>query len=93
MMHPPYSLNLAQSDYHLFHTLQKSLNGVKLTSKEAWERFWLSFSLRNPKDVNSSNDKSLSIILAAYLVNKIHLKEKYVCILMKKQHKLFCFIH
>jgi len=36
-MYPSYSPNLAPSDYHLFWSLQNSLNGVKLTSKEACE--------------------------------------------------------
>lgn len=37
LMHPPYSPDLAPSDYRLFRSLQNSLNGVKLTSKEACE--------------------------------------------------------
>nr|XP_033330636.1 histone-lysine N-methyltransferase SETMAR-like [Megalopta genalis] len=35
LMHPPYSPNIAPSDYHLFRSLQYSLNGIKLASKEA----------------------------------------------------------
>ena len=34
LMHPPYSPDLAPSDYHLFRSLKNSLNGVKLASKE-----------------------------------------------------------
>jgi len=37
LMHPPYSPDLALSDYHLFRSLQNFLNGVKFTSKEACE--------------------------------------------------------
>jgi len=37
LMHPPYSPDIAPSDYHLFRSLQNSLNGVKLASKEACE--------------------------------------------------------
>ena len=37
LMHPPYSPDLAFSDYHLFRSLQNSLNGVKLASREACE--------------------------------------------------------
>jgi len=37
LMHPPYSPDVAPSDYHLFRSLQNSLNGVKLASKEAWK--------------------------------------------------------
>jgi len=36
-MHPTYSPDIAPSDYHLFRSLQNSLNGVKLASKEACE--------------------------------------------------------
>ena len=36
-MYPPYSPDLAPSDYHLFRSLKNSLNGVKLASKEACE--------------------------------------------------------
>jgi len=35
LMHPLYSPDIASSDYHLFRSLQNSLNGVKLASKEA----------------------------------------------------------
>jgi len=35
LMHPPYSPDIASSDYHLFRSLQNSLNGIKLASKEA----------------------------------------------------------
>ncbi|XP_032688366.1 histone-lysine N-methyltransferase SETMAR-like [Odontomachus brunneus] len=37
LMHPPYSPDIATSDYHLFRSLQNSLNRVKLVSKEACE--------------------------------------------------------
>jgi len=37
LMHPPYSPDLASADHHLFQSLQNSLNGVKLISKEAYE--------------------------------------------------------
>jgi len=37
LMHPPYSPDIAPSYYHLFRSLQNSLNGVKLASKEACE--------------------------------------------------------
>jgi len=36
-MQLPYSSDLAPSDHHFFRSLQNSLNGVKLTSKEACE--------------------------------------------------------
>ena len=34
LMHSPYSPDIAPSYYHLFRSLQNSLNGVKLASKE-----------------------------------------------------------
>ena len=37
LMHPPYSPDIALSDYHLFRSLQNSLNGVKLALKKACE--------------------------------------------------------
>ena len=35
MPHPPYSPSLAQSDYHLFRSLQNHLNGKTFDSNEA----------------------------------------------------------
>ena len=35
MPHPPYSPDLAPSDYHLFRSLQKHLNGKTFDSNEA----------------------------------------------------------
>jgi len=37
LMHPPYSLDVAPSDYHLFRSLQNSLNSIKLALKEVCE--------------------------------------------------------
>ena len=37
MPHPPYSPNLAPSDYHLFRPLQNHLNGETFDSNEAVE--------------------------------------------------------
>ena len=34
LSHPPYSPDLSPSDYHLFPSLQNSLNGKKFTSDE-----------------------------------------------------------
>ena len=44
LMHPPYSPDIAPSDYHLFRSLQNSLNDVKLASKEACENHLKQFS-------------------------------------------------
>ena len=35
MPHPPYSPDLAPSDYYLFHSLQNHLNGKPFNSNEA----------------------------------------------------------
>ena len=42
-MHPPYSPDLAPSDYHLYQSLKNSLNGVKLVSKEVCENHLIQF--------------------------------------------------
>jgi len=47
-MYPPYSPDLALSEYHLFRSLQNSLNSVKLISKEV-KITCHSFSSRNQK--------------------------------------------
>ncbi|XP_061722930.1 histone-lysine N-methyltransferase SETMAR-like [Cydia pomonella] len=49
LMHPPYSPDLAPSDYHLFRSLQNSLNGVKLVSKEACENHLVQFFAQKPQ--------------------------------------------
>ncbi|XP_029156095.1 histone-lysine N-methyltransferase SETMAR-like [Nylanderia fulva] len=43
LMHPPYSPDIAPSDYHLFRSLQNFLNGIKLLSKEACENNLIQF--------------------------------------------------
>ena len=42
-MHPPYTPDLAPSDYYLFWSLKNSLNGVNLASKEACENHLAQF--------------------------------------------------
>jgi histone-lysine N-methyltransferase SETMAR len=44
--HPPYSSDLAPSDYHLFRTLQNSVNGKNFTSPEAWKNHLEQFFAR-----------------------------------------------
>jgi len=41
--HPPYSPDLAPSDYHLFRSLQNSLNGKTFASDNAIERHLIQF--------------------------------------------------
>ena len=43
LMHPPYSPELAPSDYHFFRSPKNSLNSVKLASKEARENHSVQF--------------------------------------------------
>jgi histone-lysine N-methyltransferase SETMAR len=33
LLHPPYSPNLAPSDYHLFHSLSNNLHGVSFNNE------------------------------------------------------------
>jgi len=49
LMHPPYNPDLAPSDYHLFRSLQNSLNGVKLTSKESENHLLQFFTQKSQK--------------------------------------------
>jgi len=49
LMHPPYSPNIAPSDYHLFRSLQNSLNSVKLALKEVCENHLKQFFDQKPQ--------------------------------------------
>jgi len=49
LMHPPYSPDIAPSDYHLFRSLQNSLNGIKLASKEVYENHLKQFFDQKPQ--------------------------------------------
>ncbi|XP_078043633.1 histone-lysine N-methyltransferase SETMAR-like [Augochlora pura] len=48
--HPPYSLGLAPSDYHLFKHLQNFLDGKKLASKGACENKLVKFFTNRDED-------------------------------------------
>ena len=43
LMHPPYTPDLAPSDYHVFQFLKNSFNGVKLASRDACENHLIQF--------------------------------------------------
>jgi len=55
LMHPPYSPDITSSDYHLFSSLQNSLNGVKLASKEACENHLKQFFDQKPEVLSRWN--------------------------------------
>ncbi|EFN76923.1 Histone-lysine N-methyltransferase SETMAR, partial [Harpegnathos saltator] len=48
--HPPYSPDLAPSDYHLFKHLQNFLDGTKLISREACENELAKFFTNRDED-------------------------------------------
>ncbi|GFV39876.1 histone-lysine N-methyltransferase SETMAR [Trichonephila clavipes] len=50
LMHPPYSLDLAQNDYHLFLALQNFQSDKKLGSREDCENRLLEFLANKGKD-------------------------------------------
>jgi len=60
LMHPPYSLDLAPSDYYLFRSLQNSLSGVKLISKEACENHLSQFFAQKSQKFYSNGIMVLS---------------------------------
>ncbi|XP_029635055.1 histone-lysine N-methyltransferase SETMAR-like [Octopus sinensis] len=49
LLHPPYSPDLAHSDYYLFWGLQNHLNGLTLASKEVVENELDSYFTSKPK--------------------------------------------
>ena len=50
LQHPPYSLDLAPSDFHLFGPLKESLGGIKFENNEAVQRHVLQFLRAADKD-------------------------------------------
>ena len=49
LMPPPYSPDITPSNYHLFRSLQNSLHGTKLASKEACENHFIQFFNQKPQ--------------------------------------------
>ena len=49
LMHPPYSPDLAPSDYNFFRSLQNFLDGKKLTKKRAAENHVAKFFATKPQ--------------------------------------------
>ena len=48
LQHPPYSPDISPSDFHLFRSLQNSLNGKNLNSMEAVENYLMNFFQEKP---------------------------------------------
>lgn len=50
MLHPPYSPDIAPSDYHLFRSLQNFLNGKQFTNDNAIKSYLVQFSADRDED-------------------------------------------
>ena len=52
--HPPYSPDLAPTNFHLFRSLQNSLNGKQFDSKEMVKRFVENFFTEKTPEISSN---------------------------------------
>ncbi|KAL0880854.1 hypothetical protein ABMA27_002037 [Loxostege sticticalis] len=59
LMHPPYSSDLAPSDFHLFRSLQNSLGSVRLTSREDCQNHLSGYFDQKPQNFYSNGIMSL----------------------------------
>lgn len=50
LLHPPYSPDIAPSDYHLFRSLQNDLNGKNFDSVKAVKNHITAFFDAKPRD-------------------------------------------
>jgi len=66
LMHPSYSSDIAPSDYYLFQSLQNSLNGVKLASKETCENHLKQFFDQKNTEVLSRWNYGFASKMAKY---------------------------
>jgi histone-lysine N-methyltransferase SETMAR len=57
--HPPYSLDLAPSDYHLFHSLSNNLCGVSFNNNAELQNWLNNFFIAKPADFFKHGIKKL----------------------------------
>ena len=76
LWHPPYFLDLAPSDYHLFLSLQNFLRGKKFKNEEDIKQALVNFSHQKMKHFSNINclhaGKKSLIIMAIILFNKVY---------------------
>jgi len=88
LMHSPYNPDIAPLDYHLFRSLQNSLDSVKLTSKEACE---------NHRSFSPKNHRSSTVIrLWFYFKNAEDDRTKHIWfnkLYLKYEKKLVSLLH
>ncbi|KAJ0173841.1 hypothetical protein K1T71_010990 [Dendrolimus kikuchii] len=87
-MHPPYSPDLAPSDFHLFRSLQNSLGSVRLTSQEDCQNHLTQFFDQKPQNFYSNGITSTELPGRKYQCwetlgdnfkhRKEYLKQKYM---------------
>ena len=53
LMHTPYSPDISPSDYHLFRSLQNSLHGTELASRDACKKHLIQFLNQKPRKFNT----------------------------------------
>ena len=59
LMHPPYSPDVTPSDHDLFRSLQNSLHGTKLASREACENHLIQFFNQKPHKFHTNRIMTL----------------------------------
>ncbi|KAJ0176729.1 hypothetical protein K1T71_007908 [Dendrolimus kikuchii] len=85
-MHPPYSPDIAPSDFHLFRSLQNSLGSVRLTSREDCQNHLSQFFDQKPQNFYS-NGITIPCKLSYTYVSQYLTKDHYVCNFVHKVNK------